>query len=299
MTPQQAFRLPHFAQRRQQGQALTYGIFVLMGGLAALLFVFNTGQLTAEKNKLVNTADAVAYSAAVMQARALNFDAYTNRAPMANEVMLAQAVSIAAWSTHVVRHTENIAPLNCRSYYSVPAALVLIDYIPVCYLLSLPIARHTAQAVDKVAQQAAQASVLASEAAIALFCTACAAPRSQDGPGMIATFSNGIKGKKVDLLRARTANGERYIFPIPGSLGPDKNPMTGGATIGTAPNGRELPQWVEFEWKVWPYPYPAMPAEPVALQAWSDGVHAMSRALRIQTAGLCQQELFDRKAADQ
>jgi len=49
MTPQQAFRLPHFAQRRQQGQALIYGIFVLMGGLAALLFVFNTGQLTAEK----------------------------------------------------------------------------------------------------------------------------------------------------------------------------------------------------------------------------------------------------------
>lgn len=38
MTPQQAFRLPHFAQRRQQGQALIYGIFVLMGGLAALLF---------------------------------------------------------------------------------------------------------------------------------------------------------------------------------------------------------------------------------------------------------------------
>ena len=168
MTPQQAFRLPHFAQRRQQGQALIYGIFVLMGGLAALLFVFNTGQLTAEKTKLVNTADAVAYSAAVMQARALNFDAYTNRALMANEVMIAQAVSIAAWSAHVVRHTENITPLNCRNYYSVPAALVLIDYIPVCYLLSLPTARNTAQAVDQVAQQAAQASVLASEAAKAV-----------------------------------------------------------------------------------------------------------------------------------
>ncbi|MCC7680303.1 pilus assembly protein TadG-related protein [Janthinobacterium sp. FW305-128] len=168
MTPLQAVRLPPFAQRRQQGQALIYGIVVLMGGLAALLFVFNTGQLTAEKTKLVNTADAVAYSAAVMQARALNFDAYTNRALMANEVMIAQAVSIAAWSAHVVKHTENVTPLNCRSYYSVPAALLLIDYIPVCYLLSLPTARNTAQAVDQVAQQAAQASVLASEAAKAV-----------------------------------------------------------------------------------------------------------------------------------
>ena len=119
-------------------------------------------------------------------------------------------------------------------------------------------------------------------AAIAL-CTACAAPRSQQGPGMIVTFSNGLKGKEVDVLRARTANG--VFFPTPGSLGPAKNPMKdGGATMGAAPDGRELPQWVEFEWKVWPYPYPAMPAEPVALQAWSDGVHAMSRALPIQTA---------------
>ncbi|MCC7680291.1 hypothetical protein [Janthinobacterium sp. FW305-128] len=119
-------------------------------------------------------------------------------------------------------------------------------------------------------------------AAIAL-CAACSVTRSQDGPGMIVTFSNGIKGKKVDVLRARTANG--VFFPTPGSLGPAKNPMKdGGATMGAAPDGRELPQWVEFEWKVWPYPYPDMPAEPVALQAWSDGVHAMSRSLPIQTA---------------
>lgn len=47
--------------RRQGGQALIYGLFVLLGGLAALFFLFNTGQLTAEKTKLANTADAVAY----------------------------------------------------------------------------------------------------------------------------------------------------------------------------------------------------------------------------------------------
>ncbi|PHV04091.1 hypothetical protein CSQ96_27660 [Janthinobacterium sp. BJB412] len=151
--------------RYQRGQALIYGVFVLMGGLAALMFLFNTGQLTAEKTKLVNTADAVAYSAGVMHARALNFDAYTNRALMANEVMIAQAVSIASWSAHVVKHTQNVPPLGCYTIYSVPVALVLVDYVPVCYLLSLPGAEVVAVGVDSVIQTAANATVAASEVA--------------------------------------------------------------------------------------------------------------------------------------
>ncbi len=151
--------------RRQRGQALIYGILVLMGGLAALMFLFNTGQLSAEKSKLVNTADAVAYSAGVMHARALNFDAYTNRALMANEVMIAQAVSIASWSAHVVTHTQNVPPLSCYSLYSVPVALVLLDYVPVCYLLSFPGAEATAMGVDSAIQAAAQATVAAAELA--------------------------------------------------------------------------------------------------------------------------------------
>jgi hypothetical protein len=156
------------AQRCQQGQALIYGIFVLMGGLAALMFLFNTGQLTAEKTKLVNTADAVAYSAGILHARALNFDAYTNRAMMANEVMIAQAVSIASWSAHVVKHTQNVPPLSCYTYYSVPVALALTEYIPVCYLLSLYGADVTAETVDAGVQAAAQATVVASEVAKAI-----------------------------------------------------------------------------------------------------------------------------------
>lgn len=89
---------PGFKGRRAQaGQALIYGMFVLVGGLAALFFLFNTGQLTREKTKLVNTTDAVAYSAGVMHARALNFEAYTNRAMMANTVAIAQLVSLSSW----------------------------------------------------------------------------------------------------------------------------------------------------------------------------------------------------------
>ncbi len=150
---------------RQGGQALIYGLFVLVGGVAALFFLFNTSQLTAEKAKLVNTADAVAYSAGVMHARALNFDAYTNRALMANEVMIAQAVSIASWTRHVVPHTENVQPLLCQTYYSKPVALVLITYIPVCYLLSFAGENAYASEIDASVRKAVQATVVASEAA--------------------------------------------------------------------------------------------------------------------------------------
>lgn len=117
-----------------------------------------------------------------------------------------------------------------------------------------------------------------------VLCAGCAAPRAADGPGMIVTFNNVITGKEVDVRRAKTANGMPFVTP--GSLGPDKIPhaLLGGATTGAAPDGRELPDWVEFEWREWPYPYPAKPSEPVALQKWNDGVDAMSRSLPIKTA---------------
>lgn len=154
-----------YARRHQSGQALIYGIFVLLGGIVALFFIFNTSQLVSEKTKLVNTADAVAYSAGVLHARALNFDAYTNRALMANEVMIAQAVSIASWSKQVVPHTDNVLPLMCRTYYSRPVALALLTYVPVCYLLSLPYATNVATKVDEGVQYAARYTVTHSEIA--------------------------------------------------------------------------------------------------------------------------------------
>lgn len=87
-------------QHRQKGQALVYGLFVLVAGLAGLFFLFNTGQLAFEKTKLTNTADAVAYSGGVMNARALNFQAYTNRAMLANTVAIAQLVSLSSWTAY-------------------------------------------------------------------------------------------------------------------------------------------------------------------------------------------------------
>ena len=91
---------------QQRGQALLYGLFFLIAGLAALFFLFNTGQLAREKTKLVNASDAVAYSAGVMHARLLNFDAYTNRAMIANTVAVAQLVSLSSWIQYVDKFAQ-------------------------------------------------------------------------------------------------------------------------------------------------------------------------------------------------
>lgn len=108
-----------FAARQQSGQALVYGLFMLMAGVAALYFLFNVGQLTQEKTKLVNTSDAVAYSAGVMHARAMNYMAYTNRAMVADEVTIAQAVSLASWGKYLEEHGQSAMSLGCNpeNYY--------------------------------------------------------------------------------------------------------------------------------------------------------------------------------------
>lgn len=141
---------------RQRGQALIFGLFVLVAGLAGMFFMFNTGQLGAEKTKLVNTADAVAYSAAVMHARMLNFDAYTNRALIANEVTVAQMVSVSSWIEYVEDHSQRVYPLNCGSqYYSLPLWHALIKYHIVCtgfYYTADTVIQPVRQGVDAVAE---------------------------------------------------------------------------------------------------------------------------------------------------
>lgn len=151
---------------RQRGQALIYGLFVLSSGLVALFFLFNTGQLSSEKTKLVNTADAVAYSAGVLHARALNFDAYTNRAMIANEVLIAQMVSVSSWIQYAQGHVAQVPPLNCYEVaYSVPFWLGLVDYLPLCVALSWPTGAAIVDASGSAFEPLAEIMVRASETA--------------------------------------------------------------------------------------------------------------------------------------
>ncbi len=85
----------------QSGQAMPMVLVFLMVLCVGLLVTFNTGQVVGKKVELTNAADAAAYSIAVEQARARNFAAYLNRGRVANEVAIAQTVSLNSWLTMV------------------------------------------------------------------------------------------------------------------------------------------------------------------------------------------------------
>lgn len=86
--------------RSARGQALPIGLALIMMGALATLVLFNTGKLATEKSNVANTADAAVYSGLVWQARTLNFQAYTNRAMVANQVSISQLVSIGSWTNY-------------------------------------------------------------------------------------------------------------------------------------------------------------------------------------------------------
>lgn len=115
---------------RQRGQAMVFVTVTTLIVLLAVLAMYSTGQLSTQKMKLQNTADAVAYSAAVTQARDLNFAAYMNRAMIANQVAVAQVVSITGWArnfddtyngqfSQIAKTLANFSAL--RALWSVPA----------------------------------------------------------------------------------------------------------------------------------------------------------------------------------
>lgn len=97
-------------RRRQRGQILPLTLVLLLAVAATLLYMFNSGQLVQEKLRLTNTADAVAYSAGVHTARMLNYDAYANRAIIANEIAIGQAVGLASWMKYMGTSAATIRP---------------------------------------------------------------------------------------------------------------------------------------------------------------------------------------------
>jgi len=84
----------------QRGQAMIFVMLFLAAVCLSLVFLYKAGKVTSEKMQVQNAADAAAYSVSIVEARDLNFMAYTNRAMVANEVAIGQLVGMASWATH-------------------------------------------------------------------------------------------------------------------------------------------------------------------------------------------------------
>ncbi|WP_166253567.1 TadE/TadG family type IV pilus assembly protein [Marinobacter salicampi] len=92
----------------QRGHVAVYSLAILIVMILASGYIFNSGQVANEKTRLQNTVDAVTFSVAAVEAKDLNFKAYTNRAMVANQVAIAQTVSLVSWARFTQRYSENI-----------------------------------------------------------------------------------------------------------------------------------------------------------------------------------------------
>jgi len=99
----------HTRMHHQRGQVIPLGVVLVVVVLIASQVMFNTGQVAKKKMLLGNAADAAAYSGALWQARALNFQAYTNRAMVANQVSIAQSVALKSFASYGAVASENVA----------------------------------------------------------------------------------------------------------------------------------------------------------------------------------------------
>jgi hypothetical protein len=96
---------------RQGGQAILWFLATAAACCAVLALVYNVGQVTNEKERTINASDASALSGALVEARMLNFMAYTNRAMVANEVTIAQIVSLDSWIRYDNQLVQNAAKI--------------------------------------------------------------------------------------------------------------------------------------------------------------------------------------------
>jgi Putative Flp pilus-assembly TadE/G-like len=92
----------------QAGQIMAPAIVLLFISCGLFYLMINSSQAVNEKVRVTNAADAAAYSAGVVEARALNYYAYTNRAMVANQIVIAQMVSFASWMRYFAAASQGV-----------------------------------------------------------------------------------------------------------------------------------------------------------------------------------------------
>lgn len=177
------------APRSLRGQAVLWFLATTAACCAVFALVYNVGQLTNEKQKVINAADAAAYSGALVQARVLNFEAYTNRAMVANEVFIAQAISLDSW----IRYSDRLA--TNFSYVT--------SWVPYLNAVTKAIAKIT-EVAKKAVDEFAKASVPAVNAVITVLQTARelahtgAVFAAQEAAGRVARENKTVFGGRYD-----------------------------------------------------------------------------------------------------
>ena len=139
-TPQRRMaRGPRPVLQAHRGQVLMATVALLLISAGLLYFMVNTGQAVTEKMRVTNAADAAAYSAGVVEARALNHNAYLNRAMVANQIAIAQMVSLGSWVRYFATAVDEVpasaTDLGVMLFPSLEAAKVVAIFAATKYVV--------------------------------------------------------------------------------------------------------------------------------------------------------------------
>ena len=114
-----------YSHTYSRGGILPIGIFFLAVLCVGIFAVYNMAQVTSDKRRLVNAADAIAYSTANIAAEGLNYTAYTNRAMIANYQAVGQMTAM--WSN--VTMSDQYWKNNSKVMKATAALTKFIPYI--------------------------------------------------------------------------------------------------------------------------------------------------------------------------
>ncbi|WP_223875718.1 pilus assembly protein TadG-related protein [Xanthomonas sontii] len=154
-------------KRSMAGQAMVLGLVLILVLCVGAIVLFDSGQSVNKKVELTNAADAAAYSVAVQQARALNFAAYMNRARVANEVAIAQTISLYSWMNQLQMTT-----ITMRITMDVLSAIPYVGPIFRAIGTAFKAAENILKGVRKTFQPAAQVIVTTLDELNGIFATA-------------------------------------------------------------------------------------------------------------------------------
>ncbi|MCY4045423.1 MAG: Tad domain-containing protein [Cellvibrionales bacterium] len=94
--------------KKQKGSVLPYAVALMISMGLLGQYVFNANKTANEATRLQNTTDAAAYSVATVYAQNLNFIALSNRSLVANQISMAQLVTIVSWTRMLVTMAETV-----------------------------------------------------------------------------------------------------------------------------------------------------------------------------------------------
>lgn len=124
-----------------RGAIMIIGLALLSAIAMSAYMLARSAVLTTDKNRSMALADASAKSVATWYAQILNYDAYSNRAIAANEIMIAQAATLASWTHYAQTLSQNIGTVAS----AIPAVAPLASWIQQTAALSHQMARSGAQ----------------------------------------------------------------------------------------------------------------------------------------------------------